>query len=51
MIFVLGCKSSKKAKLEFSRYHQVFTLLLHCIYNYLHSTEIVLGIISNLEMI
>ena len=41
----------QKAKLEFTAHWQLFTWHLHYIYNYLHIIYIVLGIISNLEMI
>ena len=44
-------QSSKKQKFEFASSWQLFTLHLHCIYNYLHSIYTVLGIISNLEVI
>lgn len=38
-----------KSKTEFTAGGQLF--ITHCIYNYLYSIYIVLGIISNLEMI
>ena len=37
--------------IAFTLFLQFFTYHLHCIYNYLHSIYIVLGIVSNLEMI
>ena len=40
-----------KSNCEFAPYLQLFTQHLHCIYNCLHSTYIVLGITSNLERI
>ena len=40
----------QEVKLEFATYWHLFTQHLHCIYNYLHSIYIVLGI-NNLEMI
>ena len=41
----------QKAKLEFVKHQQLLTHHLHCIYNYLHSIYILLGIISNIEMV
>ena len=41
---------SKKQN-KFATHWQLFTKHLHCIYDYLRSIYIVLGIISNLEMI
>ena len=41
----------QKSKLEFAEHWQLISQHLHYIYNYLHSTYIVLGIISNLEMV
>ena len=44
----------QKAKLEFATLQKATVLFiqhLHCIYNYLRSIDIVLGIRSNLEMI
>ena len=41
----------QKAKHIFVMHWRLFTLHLHFIYNYLHSIYIVLGSISNLEMI
>ena len=38
----------QKAKLEFATCWQLFPLHLYCIYNYLHSIYIVLGIVSNI---
>ena len=46
-----NCRKFQKAKLEFAMHWQLFTSHLHCIYNYLHSIYILLGILSNLEMI
>ena len=46
-----NCRKFQKAKLEFAMHWQLFTSHLHRIYNYLHSIYILLGIISNLEMI
>ena len=40
-----------KAKFEFTVLWQLLTYHLHCIYKYLHSICIVLGIIKNLEII
>ena len=40
-----------EAEFEFVTHQQPFTSHLHCTYNYLHSTYIILGIVSNLEMI
>ena len=40
-------ESSKKQNMSLPRADNY----LHCIYNYLHSTDIVLGIINNIEMI
>ena len=51
---IIGKKFRKfqKAKLEFAANWQLFTVWhLHCIYYYLHSIYIVLGFISNLEII
>ena len=51
---ILGEKKSRKfqkEKPEFALCRQLFTRHLYCTYNYLHSIYIVLGIISNLEMI
>ena len=39
-----------KAKLEFATCRQLLTYNLHCIYKYIHSIDIVLGIINNLKM-
>ena len=46
----LGKNSTKfqKAKLEFATCWQLFPSHLYCIYNYLHSIYIVLGIVSNI---
>ena len=46
----LGKNSRKfqKAKLEFATCWQLFPSHLYCIYNYLHSIYIVLGIVSNI---
>ena len=44
-------RNFQRAKVEFAMHWQLLTYNLHCIYNYLHSIYIVLGIMSNLEMI
>ena len=47
-------KNSRKfqnGKLKFVAHQQLFAWYLHCIYSYLNTIYIVLGIISNLEMI
>lgn len=44
-------RNFQKAKLKFEVHWQLFTLHLHCIYNYLCRICIVLGIVSNIEMI
>ena len=44
-------RNFQKGKLEFAVCRPLFTLHLHYICNYLHNTYIVLGSISNLEMI
>ena len=47
----LNSRKFPKAKLEFAICQQLFTSHLYCIYNYWHGIYIVLGVISNLEMI
>ena len=46
-----NARKFQKAKLEFARHMQLLTENVHCIYSYIHSTDIILGIITNLEMI
>ena len=50
-MFFKNSRKFPKAKFEFTVLWQLLTYHLHCIYKYLHSICIVLGIIKNLEII